>query len=62
MDGLGLAGWVHRERPEVKIIITSGVRRASEAAGDLCTDESLLGKPYSHVDLERRIRMLLAQG
>jgi CheY-like chemotaxis protein len=61
MDGWGLARWVRRERPGVKVIITSGVARASEAAGDLCEDGPLMAKPYGHAELERRIRMLLAQ-
>jgi CheY-like chemotaxis protein len=60
MDGWGLARWVRRERPAVKVILTSGVARASEAAGDLCEDGPLMEKPYSHIELERRIRMLLA--
>jgi CheY-like chemotaxis protein len=60
MDGWGLARWVRQERPGVKIILTSGVLRATEAAGDLCEDGPLMEKPYSHTELERRIRMLLA--
>jgi hypothetical protein len=60
MDGWGLARWVRRERPGVKVIITSGVARASQAAGELCEDGPFMAKPYSYTDLERRIRMLLA--
>jgi CheY-like chemotaxis protein len=60
MDGWGLARWVRQQRPGVKIILTSGVIRATEAAGDLCEDGPLMEKPYSHTELERRIRMLLA--
>jgi CheY-like chemotaxis protein len=60
MDGRGLARWVRRERPGVKIIMTSGVIRATEAARDLCEDGPLMVKPYSHTELGRRIRMLLA--
>jgi CheY-like chemotaxis protein len=60
MDGFGLARWARRERPEVKVILTSGVIRATEAAGDLCEDGVLMEKPDSHVELERRIRMHLA--
>jgi CheY-like chemotaxis protein len=60
MDGWGLARWVRRERPGVKVIMTSGVIRATEAARDLCEDGPLMEKPYSHTELERRIRMLLA--
>jgi CheY-like chemotaxis protein len=60
MDGWALARWVRRERPGVKIIITSGVARAAEEAADLCEGGPLMEKPYSHTELERRIRMLLA--
>ena|SRR5215475_8919193 len=60
LDGFGLAQWVRRERPRTRVIITSGVVRASEAARDLCAEGPLLAKPYDHRDLERRIRRLLA--
>jgi CheY-like chemotaxis protein len=60
MDGFGLAQWVRRERPGIRMIMTSGVTRATEAAGDLCEDGLLMEKPYSPAELERRIRMLLA--
>jgi len=60
LDGFGLAQWVRRERPRTRVIITSGVARTSEAAGDLCAEGPLLAKPYDHRDLERRIRRLLA--
>jgi CheY-like chemotaxis protein len=60
IDGFGLARWVRRERPGIKIILTSGVVRAVEAAGDLCDGGPIMAKPYSHTELERRIRILLA--
>jgi CheY-like chemotaxis protein len=60
VDGFGLARWVRRERRGVKVILTSGVTRTSEAAGDLCEEGPMLAKPYDHSDLERRIRLLLA--
>jgi CheY-like chemotaxis protein len=56
-DGVGLAQWVHRERPQVKVIVTSGVVRASEEADK---DGPLLQKPYANEELEERIRRLLA--
>src|SRR5262245_41278519 len=36
MDGFGLAQWVRRERPWLKVILTSGAARTAKAAGDLC--------------------------
>jgi CheY-like chemotaxis protein len=59
-DGFGLARWVRRERPGVKVIITSGVGRATQEAAKLCEDGPLLDKPYVHEELEQRIRRLLA--
>ena len=60
MDGFGLAQWIRRERPGIKVILTSGVARSAKAAGELCEHGPMLAKPYEHADLERRIRALLA--
>lgn len=61
MDGFGLAQWVGRERPELKIILTSGAVRTAKDAGDLSGHGPILAKPYDHAELERRIRALLAR-
>ncbi len=61
VDGFALSQWLRRERPGVKVILTSGVARAAKAAGDLCEEGPFLGKPYDHRDLERHIRGLLAR-
>jgi CheY-like chemotaxis protein len=60
-DGFGLAQWIRKRRPDVKILLTSGVRRAAETAGDLCEEGPHLAKPYEHRDLEAQIRRLLAR-
>jgi CheY-like chemotaxis protein len=60
-DGFGLAQWIRKQRPDVKILLTSGVRRAAQAAGDLCQEGPHLTKPYEHRDLEAQIRRLLAR-
>jgi CheY-like chemotaxis protein len=60
LDGFGLAQWIRRERPEIKVILSSGVARSAKAAGELCQEGPMLAKPYEHADLERRIRALLA--
>lgn len=55
IDGFGLAHWVRRERPALKIILTSGAGHGARPA-----DEGpILAKPYNHAELERRIRALL---
>jgi CheY-like chemotaxis protein len=61
MDGFGLAQWVRRERPWLKVILTSGAARPAGAAGDLCETGPVLAKPYDHAELEQHIRALLAQ-
>jgi CheY-like chemotaxis protein len=60
VDGFGLAQWIRAERPEVKVLLTSGARRTAKAAGDLCEHGPHLAKPYDHRDLESQIRRLLA--
>ena len=60
MDGFGLAQWVRRERPSLRVILTSGAVRMTEAAGDPARDGPFLAKPYDHAELERHIRTLLA--
>ena len=59
-DGFGLAQWVRRERPNVKIVLSSGLRRSTEEAGKLCQEGPHLKEPYDHAILEREIRELLA--
>jgi CheY-like chemotaxis protein len=62
LDGFALAQWIRRERPDIKVVLTSGVARSAKAAGELCEEGPTLAKPYEHADLERRIRALLASG
>lgn len=59
-DGFGLAQWIRAERPDMKILLTSGVRRTARTAGDLCEQGPHIAKPYDHRDLESQIRRLLA--
>jgi CheY-like chemotaxis protein len=61
LDGFGLAQWLRRERPGLKIILTSGAARTAKEAGDLCEHGPMLAKPYAHAELERHIRTLLAR-
>lgn len=61
LDGFGLARWIRATRPEIRVLLTSGVRRTAETAGDLCEQGPHLAKPYDHRDLERQIRRLLAR-
>ena len=61
MVGFGLAQWVRRRWPDIKVILTSGAQRTAKAAGELCEAGPMLAKPYDHADLARRIRSLLAR-
>ena len=61
MDGLGLAQWLHGERPALPIILTSGEARSAKEASDLGEPRPFLAKPYDHAELERHIRALLAR-
>jgi DNA-binding response OmpR family regulator len=60
LDGFGLARWVREHRPGTQVILTSGTARTAREAADLCEEHKILPKPYSHDELARRIRMLLA--
>lgn len=58
MNGFELARWVREQHPEVRILLTSGVARMAQSAGDLC-DMPLLKKPYPHEQLAEEIRRRL---
>jgi DNA-binding response OmpR family regulator len=58
MDGFGLAQWVREKQPDIDMILTAGIARAAEKAGDLC-DEGPLEKPYHPQEVVRRINILL---
>ena len=58
MDGFGLAQWVRENHPGIDVILTSGMARTAEKAGDLC-DDGPLEKPYHPQEVVRRINLLL---
>jgi len=60
IDGFALAQWVRRQRPTIKLILTSGIAKAAGASEALCDEPPLLPKPYSPTELEQRVRSLLA--
>jgi CheY-like chemotaxis protein len=57
-ESFALAQWIRRERPAIKVILTSGLAPTARAAGELCEHGPMLAKPYHPADLERRIREL----
>jgi two-component system, response regulator PdtaR len=60
MDGFGLAQWLRQERPDLKIILTSGAAQTAKDAGDFREHGPILAKPYDHAGLARQLRVLLA--
>jgi len=44
LNGFGLAQWVRRERPDVRVILASGVTRTAEEARDLCAHGLFMGQ------------------
>jgi CheY-like chemotaxis protein len=60
MDGFALARWVRAHRPGIQVILTSGIDRSAEKAGELCEAGPLLQKPYHPQHAVDRIRQLLS--
>lgn len=61
MDGFGLARWIRANRPEIQVILTSGLDRSAEVAGMLCEAGPLLEKPYEPQGVVERIKQLRAK-
>lgn len=57
MDGFALAQWVRANRPQVEVILTTGVKMAANKAGELC-EEGPLDKPYHPQELVQRLKKL----
>ena len=61
IDGFALAQWVRKQRPDIKVILTSGIARTVDAADASCFETPVIPKPYKPATLEHRIKSLLAQ-
>ena len=61
LDGFGLVQWLRRERPGLKIILTSGAAQAVKDASDLCAHVPILAKPYDYAARARQLRALLSK-
>ena len=55
MDGAALAQWSRRERPDVKVLLTSG-----RSLPPTVRDWPMLAKPYNPSDVARELRRLIA--
>jgi CheY-like chemotaxis protein len=58
-DGFDLARWVQEHRPEIPVILTSGLARTAELSEDLCALGPIEPKPYNARALSERIHRLL---
>ena len=56
--GFELAQAIRQTRPEIAVILVSGISNVVQKAHDLC-GQSPVKKPYRPEDIERRIRALL---
>ena len=59
LDGVGLAGWIRTNRPDVFVLLTSGYPKKAGMAKDLCPDEPILAKPYRLESVAAKIRSTL---
>ena len=59
MDGFELRRWIAQHRPQVKVLLASGVENIKAAGGHMGQPRWLVFKPYDMADLEQRIRDLL---
>ena len=57
VDGFELARQIRENHPDIGVILTSGVTRAADKAGNLC-DDGPVEKPYQSHEIVRRINIL----
>lgn len=60
-NGFMLASWVRQHHPNVKVLLSPGIAKATEQAGDLCSKGPHSQVPYEHGAVLRRIQNLLRQ-
>ena len=58
MDGVALAKWIRKNRPDLKVILTGSVARAVNAAMKLCTSGPVPGQyePHNLLEYIRRLK------
>ena len=60
MDGIGLAQWIRRRRPDLPIVFTSADPSKAEMARRLCEGAPFLAKPFDVRALVELFRVLIA--
>ena len=58
-DGIGLAQWIRKNRPDLPILLTSGDSQRAALAKELCENEPFLAKPYDAGHAVSRILNLI---
>ena len=61
MDGFELLRWIKEHRPQVRVLLASGVESVKTASGYLGPPRWLIFKPYSIAELDARLREMLAE-
>ncbi len=56
-QGFALAHEVRRNHPDIDVVLTFGIAKAAEKAGEIC-DEGPLARPYHPRGIVRRIQRL----
>jgi CheY-like chemotaxis protein len=59
IDGIGLVQWVRNNRPEVKVLLGSGVTDSADGCEPDFFNGPILAKPYDFNEVERRLRAAL---
>jgi CheY-like chemotaxis protein len=58
MDGLALARWILRNKPDIAVLLTSAYVAPGELANGACSVSEFLPKPYAPSEVLQRIRAL----
>lgn len=59
IDGIEVARWIRSNKPDMKVVLTSGVANMADTAKDLTSDSSLIEKPYDRAVVVQRLRKVL---
>jgi CheY-like chemotaxis protein len=62
MDGFGLAQWFRSHYPSVPVLLTSGYNGGRSLSAAEIPGVRFIEKPYSQIQVERRIASLLGSG
>ena len=62
IDGIGLGRWIRSNKPDVKVVLTSGVSNTADTPEELTFDSPLIEKPYERAAVVQRLREVLHLG